>query len=69
MTPAPWPGLCGACAHARVIRNRSGSRFYLCERSRADPRFPRYPPLPVLTCQGFEAALEKAPEHHLEEES
>jgi len=30
--------------------------FYLCERSRQDARFPKYPPLPVLQCPGFEAA-------------
>ena len=48
------PGLCGACAHARSIITARGSRFYLCELSRTDPRFPRYPRLPVLRCPGFE---------------
>jgi hypothetical protein len=28
--------------------------FWLCRRSATDPRFPRYPSLPVLTCSGFE---------------
>jgi hypothetical protein len=26
----------------------------MCERSRLDPAFPRYPSLPVLACAGFE---------------
>lgn len=28
--------------------------FYLCERSLTDPRYPKYPPLPVLSCPGYE---------------
>lgn len=28
----------------------------MCERSRADPSFPRYPNLPVLACRGYEPA-------------
>ncbi len=50
----PPPGLCGACRHSRVIRSARGSIFRLCERSTTDPRFPRYPNLPVLDCVGFE---------------
>jgi hypothetical protein len=50
----PPPGLCGACRHSRVIRTARGSIFRLCERSTTDPRFPRYPNLPVLECVGFE---------------
>lgn len=46
-------GLCAGCSHRREIRNRRGSVFHLCNRSRTDPRFPRYPPLPVLACEGF----------------
>jgi len=61
----PAVGLCAACAYARVIKSRRGSRFWLCERSRTDPSFPRYPPLPVLACRGFEPATEQraAPPH------
>lgn len=47
-------GLCAACRHRRVVVTSRGSRFHLCERSREDPGFPRYPPLPVLRCRGFE---------------
>ena len=48
------PGLCGACTHSRRIETRTGSVFRLCERSATDPRYRRYPVLPVLTCAGFE---------------
>jgi hypothetical protein len=46
-------GLCAGCAHALVIRNDRGSRFYLCQLSATDPGFPKYPPLPVRRCTGF----------------
>jgi 3-isopropylmalate/(R)-2-methylmalate dehydratase large subunit len=48
-------GLCGRCRHARVILNDRGSRFSMCRRAATDPRFARYPRLPVLQCPGFEA--------------
>jgi hypothetical protein len=47
-------GLCGACTRARRIRSGKGSTFILCERSRDDPRYVRYPRLPMLDCPGFE---------------
>ncbi len=50
---APPAGLCGACANVRIIETRKGSRFFLCQLSEADPRFPKYPPIPVLRCAGF----------------
>ncbi len=53
------PGLCGACAHLRVVTSGRGSRFFLCERSRSNPRFPRYPPIPVVRCDGWEPAGEE----------
>lgn len=46
-------GLCATCAHVKVIPGDRGSRFYLCRLSRTDPRFPRYPPIPVLACPGY----------------
>ena len=52
----PRVGLCAVCAHHRITGNHRGSRFYLCERSKDDPRYRRYPPLPVLACPGFEQA-------------
>jgi len=50
-------GLCRSCRHARMVRG-ARSTFWLCERSRADPGFPRYPPLPVTRCHGHEPAPE-----------
>jgi hypothetical protein len=52
-TDGQGAGLCGRCAHALIIRNDRGSRFYLCRLSATDPRFPKYPPLPVRRCTGF----------------
>jgi hypothetical protein len=46
-------GLCDVCRHARPIESARGSRFVLCELSRTDARFARYPRLPVTACAGF----------------
>ena len=50
----PRGGLCISCRWRRVIESRTGSRFSLCERSRSDLKYPRYPRLPVLACPGYE---------------
>jgi hypothetical protein len=47
-------GLCDSCRHQRVVSTTRGSRFSLCERSRSDPNYPRYPRLPVVECAGHE---------------
>jgi hypothetical protein len=47
-------GLCANCLHVRVIRSDRGATFYLCQLSATDPRFPKYPRLPVLSCSGYE---------------
>jgi hypothetical protein len=47
-------GLCDSCTHQRIVKNTRGSVFSLCERSRTDPDYPRYPRLPVLSCPGHE---------------
>jgi hypothetical protein len=52
--PPASAGLCATCRHVRVIVNDRGSRFVLCELSKSDPSFRRFPPLPVLTCRGHE---------------
>jgi hypothetical protein len=57
VSPAPdFVGLCAGCVHTRVVESRRGSRFRLCQRSRTDPTFPRYPNLPVRACRGFQPA-------------
>ena len=47
-------GLCVTCAHRREVPTKRGSVFYLCQRSKSDPAYPRYPRLPVLSCPGYE---------------
>lgn len=51
-------GLCGSCVNARRTGNRGGSGFILCLLSATDPLYPRYPRLPVLTCDGHRPAPE-----------
>jgi hypothetical protein len=46
-------GLCYHCQFAQIVESSRGSRFYLCERSRTDPAFPKYPQLPVKRCAGY----------------
>lgn len=64
----PQVGLCSVCIHARTVENRRGSAFYLCERSKTDPSFSRYPRLPVLACRGFEAVDMSQPAHEAGDE-
>jgi hypothetical protein len=47
--------LCGDCRHAERIVSAHGSVFSLCRRSFTDPAFPKYPPIPVVACGGYEA--------------
>jgi hypothetical protein len=47
-------GLCDNCAWQRVVVSGRGSSFSLCRRAQEDARFPKYPPLPVRTCVGYE---------------
>jgi hypothetical protein len=54
--PSPGVGLCETCANVRVVETRKGSRFYLCMLSETDPRFPKYPRLPVHRCHGYHPA-------------
>lgn len=48
-------GLCGGCAHAETLDSRTGSRFLFCGQARRDPRYAKYPPVPVFACAGFTA--------------
>jgi hypothetical protein len=58
--PAPREGLCPHCANVQVITNDRGSCFYLCRLSAVDKRFPKYPPQPVIACEGYRPASEQA---------
>jgi hypothetical protein len=46
-------GLCATCRNARVVQTPR-STFWMCQLSSTDPRFDKYPRLPVLECSGFE---------------
>ena len=50
------PGLCATCRHVKALGNDRGSVFYMCTLAERDPRFRRYPPLPVRNCDGYEPA-------------
>ena len=53
--PPPNPvGLCATCRWMSTVTTRRSSVFYRCARAEVDPRFVRYPPLPVLACPGYE---------------
>ncbi len=45
-------GLCATCAHARRVETPR-SVFTRCALAATDPRFERYPALPVLECEGW----------------
>ena len=46
-------GLCDSCRHQKLVRNTRGSVFSMCERSKTDARYPKYPRLPVKRCEGY----------------
>ena len=48
-------GLCRRCVHARQVPSRTAV-YWRCTLAETDPRFERYPRLPILTCAGFVAA-------------
>jgi hypothetical protein len=48
------PGLCATCVNARIVTSDRGSRFLLCRVSAVDPRFPKYPALPVRECAAYQ---------------
>ena len=39
----------------REVITPKGSRFLLCQLSRTDPAYPKYPPQPVERCDGYRA--------------
>jgi hypothetical protein len=46
-------GLCVNCRHVETIVSARESTFYLCKLALTDPRFSKYPTLPVLACEGY----------------
>lgn len=45
--------LCDRCDYVKVVVSGKGSRFLLCQRSLKDHRYPKYPPQPIIRCEGF----------------
>lgn len=54
-------GKCADCRHAEVVTSSRKSTFYWCRLSATDPRFPKYPALPVLACDGYARRLAGRP--------
>jgi hypothetical protein len=54
-------GLCRTCAFARLVPT-ARSTFWLCRRAATDPRYERYPRLPVRACPGWSAGGPGAPD-------
>ena len=46
-------GLCADCRHARRVPTPRAV-YWLCGRAADDPRFEKYPRLPVVDCEGHE---------------
>lgn len=46
--------LCKSCVHVREVVSGTGSKFLLCRLSQEDNRFFKYPPQPVVRCDGHE---------------
>lgn len=47
--------LCETCKFLREIVTPRKSRFLLCELSKSDPLYPKYPRQPVVRCQSYRA--------------
>ena len=56
----PAVGLCARCRHARRVETPR-SLFWLCERSKVDTTYARYPRLPMQSCPGFEPGTPAGP--------
>jgi len=48
-------GLCASCVHADIVTSSKNSTFYRCLLAETDPRFRKYPVLPVRVCSGYQA--------------
>ncbi len=46
-------GSCSTCRYAE-LRSTARSFFVRCRRSEDDPKFAKYPRLPVIDCPGYE---------------
>ena len=46
--------LCETCQMMREVITPKGSRFLLCQLSVAKPEYPKYPPQPIVRCDGYQ---------------
>lgn len=46
--------LCHTCKYKSEVRSDKGSVFLMCKYSEIKPAYPKYPPLPVLSCNAYE---------------
>jgi hypothetical protein len=49
--------LCETCSMMREVVTPRGSRFLLCTMSATDQRYSKYPPQPIVRCEGFRAKV------------
>ena len=56
-----YAGLCADCRFARITTSDRGSVFYQCGKFFEDPRFPKYPRLPIRACEGYEPDAPRTP--------
>jgi hypothetical protein len=59
------PSLCETCSRQKEIISGTGSRFLLCQLSQTDRRFQKYPPQPLIRCEGFKESEESREEDEL----
>lgn len=50
--PSAQVGLCATCAHARNVPAPRAT-YWRCALAATDPRFVKYPRLPVIECDGY----------------
>ena len=53
--------LCETCTRRREVITPKGSRFFLCQLSHTKTEYPKYPPQPVLRCDGYEEKQSREP--------
>jgi hypothetical protein len=51
------PSLCESCALMREVVTPKGSRFFLCTMSATDRRYAKYPPQPIVRCEGYRSVV------------
>ena len=53
-------GLCERCQHAHRITSAKGSTFWRCRVAERDKSWPKYHPLPVVSCRHYEPGTPQA---------